>query len=127
VATGARVTGLRETVRDLERMGVSVEDLKGAFGRISDNVIRQAQARVPRGETGALAGSIRPAKSKNKAVVRAGGARVRHAGPIHWGWPARNIEARPFLAGPADTYAPDAIKEITAELGTLIRRYGLNT
>lgn len=126
MATGAQVLGLRETVRSLERMGVSTEDLKGAFGRISDNVIRKAEARVPRGETGALAASIRPAKAKNKAVVRAGGAKVRYAGPIHWGWDAHNIRPQPFLAGPADDYAPDALAQITAELSALIRRYGLN-
>ena len=31
----------------------------------------------------------------------AGGAKVPYAGPIHWGWPDRNIEPHPFIADTA--------------------------
>jgi hypothetical protein len=54
-------------------------------------------ADVPRGTTGALAGSIRAGRGKTKAVVRAGGAKAPYAGVIHYGWPARNIAPHPFL------------------------------
>lgn len=124
-SSGARVTGLRETVRSLEKYGVEVDDLKAAFSKITNNVVRAADARVPRGATGLLASTIRPAKSKNKSVVRAGSAKVRYAGVRHWGWPARNIAPAPFLAGPADDYAPMAVQEITAELNHLIAKYDL--
>lgn len=48
--------------------------------------------------TGRLAASVRGSGAKTQAVARAGGAAVPYAGPIHWGWPARNIEPQPFLA-----------------------------
>jgi len=38
--------------------------------------------------------------------VQAGRASVPYAGPIHWGWPARNIEPQPFLTDAAVATEP---------------------
>ncbi len=123
--TGARVQGLRHAVRALERYGVETRDLKAAFQRISRRVVSTAESRVPRGATGRPAASIRPSNAKNKSVVRAGGAAVVYAGPRHYGWPARNITAAPFLSSAADDHAQDSIREMEKELRQLARRYNV--
>lgn len=123
-SSGVQITGLRETVRALERFGVASEDLKQAFGAISDQVVVEAGRIVPH-RSGRLASTIRPAKTKNKAVVRAGTAAAAYAGVINFGWPDRGIAATQFLTGPANEHAEDYARQIDANLQALIRRYGL--
>ena len=123
-SSGIQVTGLREVVRDLQKLGVSVEDLKEAFGAISDQVVSEANRIVP-SRSGRLAGSIRPARTKNKAVVRAGSAAVPYAGVINYGWPSRGIEPSDFLTGPANSKPEEYARQIDRNLQELIRRYGL--
>lgn len=123
---GVRITGLRETIRDLERLGVSTDDLKDAFGKISTQVAQEASGLVPVA-TGRLKSSIRPARTKNKAVVRAGTAgRVPYAAPINYGWPSHGIAPTEFLTRPANTDLRQKADAIHAELDALIRKYNLN-
>lgn len=114
-----RVQGLSETVRNLQRLGVSADDLKEAFGAISRAVVTESSARV-RVKTGALKATIRPARTKNKSVVRAGTAGVPYAGVINYARPGDE-----FLTGPANENTEEKIRHIEAELESLIRRYGL--
>lgn len=121
-----RITGLRETVRSLERLGVDVEDLKDAFGEISQDVAHEAGGLVPH-LSGALGGTIRPARTKNKAVVRAGTPTgVPYAGVINYGWAAHGIEATEFLTRPANEDTEGKVRRIEANLTALIRKYRLN-
>lgn len=120
VQPSVRVTGLRESVKALEQYGARTDDLKTAFGKITGLVVRKGQARVQR-DTGALADSIRPAKSKNKSVVRAGGARVPYAPRAHWS-PDQGTR---FLSEPAAETVPEAIDLIIADLDAIARALGL--
>lgn len=118
MATGARVTGLREVVRDLERLGVDVADLKEAFGDVARDVAADARSLV-HVVTGALQGTIRPAKSKNKAVVRAGnGTRVQYA--------REQDNANSFLTGPANNDTAGKVAKVEHNLQELIRKRNLN-
>lgn len=63
----------------------------------ADIVATRAKDHVPY-RSGALYGSIRPSGTLSAASVRAGSASVPYAGPIHYGWPARNIEPNMFIA-----------------------------
>lgn len=124
--SGIHIEGVRETVRNLEKLGVDVEDLRAAFGAISSEVVTEAQGIVPRGETGRLAGSIKPARTKNKAVVRAGTPTgVPYAGVINYGYPARGIAPTEFLTTPANRDPQRHATTIERELEALIVRYGL--
>ena len=125
MTTAIRVTGLRETVRRLERMGVDAADLKTAFRQISDEVVREAVGIVPT-VTGTLAGSIRPGNTKNKAVVRAGRATAPYAGVINYGWPSRGIAATEFLTGPANKDPAAKVRTIERNLDALIKRHNLD-
>lgn len=95
-----QVRGLRELRRDLRKIGDDLRDLKAVNAAVAALVAVAGTSRAPR-RTGRLAGSVRGNRAAGRATVSAGGASVPYAGPIHWGWPARGIEAQPFLSDAA--------------------------
>lgn len=125
MSAGVRIDGLRETVRTLERFGVQVSDLKAAFLKIGKKVTQDAQTLAPH-KTGRLAGSIKPSNTKNKSVIRAGGARIPYAGVIHYGG-YNNIKPHPFLTDAVSRNESVALSIMEEELNGLIHRLGLNT
>lgn len=92
-----RIEGLSQLKRQLKTMTGDVSDLKAANSAVAAFVASAAASRAPR-RSGALAGSVRGNRAVGRAQVRGGGARVPYAGPIHWGWPSRGIEAQPFIS-----------------------------
>lgn len=123
-SAGVRVRGLRETVRSLERFGVEVKDLKAAFLKIGTMVQDAARTLAPT-KSGALAASIRPSRTKNKSVIRAGSAKVVYAGVQHYGG-YNNIEPKPFLTDAVTNNQDKAVDIMETELNRLIRSLGLN-
>lgn len=119
-----RVEGLRATIRSLEKFGVETQDLKAAFKAIGNLVVREAHTLTPR-KSGALVNSIRASNTKNKAIVRAGSARVPYAGVIHYGWPSHGISPQPYLHDAAERKQGEAIQLMDKELNDLIRRLDL--
>jgi hypothetical protein len=100
-SAGLRVEGARNLLRTLKRAGIEINDLRVAHGAASQVVAEKARVNAPK-VTGRLAASVRGSGTKAAALTRAGNASVPYAGPIHWGWPARNIQAQPFLADAAE-------------------------
>lgn len=94
--TGIRIEGLDELARSMKRAGHDIDELKDAHWRASQIVANAAASLAPR-RSGHLAGSIRPTRQVKRARVQAGRASVPYAAPIHWGWPARNIDASMFV------------------------------
>lgn len=92
-----KVEGLNRLVRTLTRAKVDISDLKRANQTAGEIVAAAARASAPRRD-GNLAGSIRAAKQARRARIMAGNAAVPYAAPIHWGWPARNIAANPWIS-----------------------------
>ena len=80
-----RVEGLNRVVRDLQKTGTDVADLKSVFAEIASEGASLA-ARFAPARTGKLRATIRGNKAKNKAVVLAGRAKVPYAGAINYGW-----------------------------------------
>lgn len=122
--TGYEVTGLNELVRDLQAIGLTVEDLKDAFAKIAAEGAALASRAAPK-VTGRLAASIRGNRAKSKAVVTVGRAAVPYAGPINYGWPARNIDAALFLQSIEPVLGPRALERLEEEITEIIRRRGL--
>ena len=119
-----QVDGLRELVRDLERAGVELEDLKDVFGTIADYAAETAATYTPR-RSGALRGTVRGNRAKNKAVVMFGRGKVKYAGPILYGWPARNITGSHTI-GRADEALEHQVPRILDEgLDQLLNKIGL--
>lgn len=121
---GFRVEGLNAVVRDLQRLGLDVEDLKGAFSRIAAEGAQSASAHAPK-RSGALAADVRGNRAKSKAVVTAGRARIPYAGAINYGWPRRNIRAAGFMQKADEEMQPKAIQLLEDEINHKIRERGL--
>ncbi len=99
------ITGLPRLRSALRAAGQDVADLKDANAAAAALVASAASARAPR-RTGRLAASARGNRAVGRATVLVGGAAVPYAGPIHWGWPARGIEANPFASDAARATEP---------------------
>jgi hypothetical protein len=95
------VVGLAELTRTMRKAGKDISELKDAHTAAATIVAERASQLAPR-RSGALAGSIRPAKQAARARVNVGGGRIKYANPIHWGWPARNIAPSLFLTDAAE-------------------------
>lgn len=121
---GVRVTGLTAVVRALLELGLEVDDLKAAFSAIAAEGARRAAGFAPR-RTGRLAADIRGNRAKSKAVVTAGRASVPYAGPINYGWPARNIAPAGFMQKADEAMQPFALKQLEDEINRQITRRGL--
>jgi hypothetical protein len=130
-ATVVEVVGLREVVRNLERLGTQAEDLKGAFSRVGAKAESHAQSTAPR-RTGDLAASVRQSKRKNSVYLYAGKARTHPGrwspyGPIvHFGWGRRGIEAQPWMYRTVAVWGPWAAQEVEREMQALIRKLGFS-
>ncbi len=122
---GVQVRGLPKVVRGLQAIGLEVEDLKDAFGTSASEAAAVIADEAPK-RTGRLASDVRGNRAKGKAVVRAGRASVPYAGPINYGWPARNIAPDLFMQRGEEKYTPTAVRRLEEEINAAIRRRGLN-
>lgn len=123
-AAGVHIEGLNELNRELQRLGVEVDDLKDVMASIAQLGTEEANLRVPR-RTGRLAASIRGNRAKGKATIMAGRSSVPYAGPIEFGWPGRNISAAKYMTGAADKLAPRLPDMFEDGINDIIRKRGL--
>ena len=119
-----QIEGLRKVVRDLKILGLEVDDLKDAFSSVASTGARLAAGFAPK-RTGRLAGDIRGNRAQSKAVVTAGRASVPYAGPINYGWAARNIEGAFFMQKASDAMEPIALTQLSQEIDKQIKKRGL--
>lgn len=94
------ITGARELRRTMRQAGVDMKEMKETNSSVSRIVVQAAAARAPK-VSGRLAAGLKALASQTAARVRAGSKAVPYAGPIHWGWPKRNIKPNPFIADAA--------------------------
>lgn len=118
---GIRIEGAARLRRTLKAAGDDLSDLREANQAAVGIVTSAGRARTPR-RTGRLASSVRGSATARIATVRAGGAAVPYAGPIHWGWPARGIAAQPFLSEAARETEPRWIGLYEAAVETAINK-----
>lgn len=112
--------GQREFRRALRAMGDDLDDLKAAHLAGARIVMKEALELVPI-LTGTLKDTIRASGTKTKGMVRAGYKRVPWAGPIHFGWPDRNITPQPFLYDAID-HRRDEVLDVYWDRVTRIAR-----
>lgn len=108
--TGLRLEGGRQLRRTMKQAGDDMQDMKAIHRDAAGIVQGRASSWAPR-VTGRLAGTLRTGATKTAAIVRGGNNRktaagVPYAGPIHWGWRARNITPNPFLSYSAQATEP---------------------
>jgi hypothetical protein len=90
------IDGGPKLARAFDRMSDRLGDLAATHAAAADPVVATARSLVPI-VSGALLDTIRREDITDGSAVIAGSDQVRYAGPIHYGWPDRNIEAQPFL------------------------------
>ena len=120
-----KVAGLKELVRDLEKTGVQVADLRAAFTGIAAEARSLAVGFAPR-RSGKLAGSIRGSAAKNYATVSAGGAKAPYAAPINYGWPRRNIQGAGFMQKADAAMRPRVLRDLVTAVDKLLREKDLS-
>lgn len=122
--SGVKVDGLRALIRDLEKAGVKVADLREAFGLIARRGKGLAIGFAPR-RSGTLASSIRSNTAKNYAAVTAGGARAPYAGPINYGWLDRDIKPSGFMQKADAAIRPHVARELETAITRMLRERNL--
>jgi len=116
-----QVRGSRQLRATLRRAGDDLESMKSVHAQVAGMVTGAAVSSTP-ARSGRLRGSVRPGVTKTSALVRAGGAAVPYARPIHWGWPRRNIRASLFLTDPAKRSEPAWVAVYTREVNRILDR-----
>lgn len=94
--TGVEVQGAKALRTQLRAVGVDLADLKKAHASVATMIVARSRSGAPIA-SGALAASVRGSGQAGAAMLRAGRAALPYANPVHWGWPARHIPARPWL------------------------------
>lgn len=122
---GVRVEGLNALTRDLQKLGANLDDLKEVFGGVAREGATLASSFAPK-KSGRLAGDVRGNRAKNKAVITAGRASVRYAGPINYGWPARNITGALFMQKADAELSPRAVDMLESGIDKIINQLGLD-
>jgi hypothetical protein len=120
---GIEVEGGPQLRRAFAKLEDRADDLRDAHRSAAETVEDEAESIAPR-LTGALIDSIRTSVRKTGSSVLAGGTGlVPYAGPIHFGWRARNIEPQPFLYDALDRRRGEIAERYAAEVGTMVRRF----
>ncbi|WP_349866847.1 hypothetical protein [Leifsonia sp. WHRI 6310E] len=101
----AEVEGADRFRRTLRKAGIDLKNLRNVHKSVGA-IVATAAARLAPRRTNRLANNIRAGATQKAAFVRAGGARVPYAGPVHWGWPKHHIPANPFMTTAAQETEP---------------------
>nr|UVY04836.1 MAG: putative tail-component [Bacteriophage sp.] len=96
-AKAAYVVGQKRFVQTMRKAGADMKELKEVNRQAANIALPAVRSLAPRGKTGRLAGSIRAGATQKAGIIRAGRKTVPYAGPINYGWPARNIRPRTFV------------------------------
>jgi hypothetical protein len=115
------VAGARQLRAQLKAAGQDLGDLKAAHKAVGDIVAPVARSGAPV-VSGRLGGSIRVAGTTTATIIRAGTKVVPYAGPIHYGWPARAIPARPFITDAAKRTEPQWAGAFTAAVNAILSK-----
>lgn len=99
------VEGADEVAHSLDTIADQLDGPVGAWGAVETIVLGMAKGLAPK-RTGRLAASGQRSGNPVQASVTFGGPQVPYANPIHWGWPAHNIKAQPFLTTAVDRSEP---------------------
>lgn len=110
--TVVKIEGLAAFRRSLAKAGADMADMKRANETAGQTVARAGSSRAPR-RTGALAGSLRPARQAARARVS---STLPYAGVIHWGWPEHNISPNEFLVEAAVETQPEWLRDYETDL-----------
>lgn len=120
------ITGLKEAQKALRTLSKESRDkMKETHRKAGQIIVEAATPLVPR-ETGALLASIKSAPLQRQGRVRLGSAALPYAGPIHFGWPARNIKPNPFIYEVLDGRRAEVSRLYEDRINQLIKQNDLD-
>lgn len=130
------VTGLSKVTRELKALEATapkeIRQLNLQAARSALDVIRPLipvkQADALGGQpAGALLKGVKAGATRRAGFVKMDthAAKIPHAGPIHFGWPAHNIEAQPFMYEGLGQAEAGIVDDYQRGINELIRRVGL--
>ena len=126
MATGGRagveVEGGPQIRRAFRKLGDRAEDLTPIHSEIGELVEDRAVDLVPV-VTGQLRDTITSKATKTRARIEAGARIPPYAGPIHFGWRARNIEPQPFLYDALDDRRRQVAETYADGVGKMVQRF----
>ena len=119
------IDGLRQVQKAMRSFSDdSRNDMKETHRRAGQIVVDGAARYVPV-RSGALLASLKSAPTQRQGRVRVGSAAVPYAGPIHFGWPARNIKPNPFIYEVLDGRRQEVYALYSQRISELIFKYDL--
>jgi hypothetical protein len=118
-----KVEGVRELQKALRELSNDAADLKPAHLAVSEMLVPGISQRSPR-RSGALAAGWIAGATKGRARIT---SKVRHAGPIEYGWPKRGIEPARMVRDTVDASGPEILETYEDELEKLAQRIGFDT
>jgi hypothetical protein len=109
----------------LTQLAAGLDDLEPGWSRVADRMRAAARPRVPV-QSGRLLGDVAAIVRGDGVEFTVGGPDVPYAGPINFGWSARNIEPAGFMEAAEQAAEENAAGDVSAAIVSLIRRVGLN-
>jgi Bacteriophage HK97-gp10, putative tail-component len=122
----AEIEGLRDLQKSLRKLSKeSRDEMKETHRKAGEIVVKAATPFTPV-DSGALSASLKSAPTQRQGRVRLGSAAVPYAGPIHFGWPARNIRPNPFIYQVLDSRRDEVLKLYERRIDEIITKYELD-
>ncbi len=122
---GINIKGVNEVKATLNKLVKDLESNIELNKELSTTLSQKASAMAPK-LTGALASSVQGNPSAEKAQILAGSAAVPYAGVIEYGWPQRNIEAKPYLNPAVNDNIGYIIEKYNDSIKKAIKQYNLD-
>lgn len=124
-ALSVNVTGIEEVTKLLNQVVNNLESMTSANKEISQTLSSKASAMAPRA-TGALASSVKGNPSGQKAQIMAGSNAVPYAGVQEYGWPAKNIQAQPYLRPAVYDNMGYIVEKYNNYIESIVKKYNLD-
>lgn len=125
MATGGviRVDGVKELRRTLKAAGADMNDFTVINRAAAAIVAPIAVSRAPQGPgvNGHISQTVRIGATRTAGIIRVGNnTKFRYGGPIHWGWPAHNIQPNPWVTEAARDTEGQWIEKYVAGLDHIV-------
>lgn len=119
------IQGTEQLQNLLTKLGNDLESNLTLNKELSTTLAQKASSMAPR-LTGALASSVVGNPSAQKAQIAAGNNAVPYAGVQEYGWPAKNIQAQPYLNKAVNDSMGYIVEKYNQSISDNIKKYDLD-
>lgn len=119
------VEGEAQVKAALDKVERDLTDRLSLNKELSEDLSKKASAMAPR-LTGELASSVKGNPSNEKAQILAGSNAVPYAGVQEYGWPAKNIQAQPYLRPAVFNNMGYIVEKYNNYIESIVKKYNLD-